>query len=352
MKDKSLLLSVLFILSLVFVACGGDEEEKTKPSPKEGPKTVDLSFAIYPDVGNIIAKYKAVRIGEYLWMTTNFNHEFKAGDQAITQAQIDKCMEVYAMNPAEYQIENITSWANFNKYFGTYCDRDIIEFYYSHARIFEDDDLTHPKQWILPYIDDFRQLFAMCGDASSAEIVLYLGAKLGENPLARACDGGWLLKTSNTNVYGFSMMPGGGRFNGAMDWTPWTGPGAQKFSAEKGDFHGFLQTAEWVTQDPGSMVIHDYPEGKYGKSFHWLNMRWCRRLTDQELGYKLYANSPNVNQVTDIVELALDASPPSGYVEIPKGYLRGFYVQFILGKEFPERTIEEVVKLACNPWIK
>lgn len=70
-------------------------------------------------------------------------------------------------------------------------------------------------------------------------------------------------------------------------------------------------------------------------------MRWCRRLTDKELGYKLYINQDQ----TDIQKLDLEDTAPYGYSELPNGYLRGFYVQYILDNPQPQKTISELVRM-------
>jgi hypothetical protein len=90
------------------------------------------------------------------------------------------------------------------------------------------------------------------------------------------------------------------------------------------------------------VIIHDYPDTSRGKEWLWKPVRWCRRLTDSELGYRLYIN----NERTDIKKMEPNSIAPRGYHALEKGYLRGFYVQFILGKENPEKTVAEIIKMA------
>lgn len=73
-----------------------------------------------------------------------------------------------------------------------------------------------------------------------------------------------------------------------------------------------------------------------------MNVRWCRPLTDNELGYKLYINS----DLTDVKKLGLNTPPPSGYIEFPHGYMRGFYVQYILDKPGSKITVADIVRYA------
>lgn len=91
-------------------------------------------------------------------------------------------------------------------------------------------------------------------------------------------------------------------------------------------------------------MLHDYVDTKDVLSYHMMNVRWCRRLSDIELGYKLYINT---NQ-TDIRKLDLDTPPPSGYEELPHGYVRGFYVQYILNNPNPTITVSKIVDYARN----
>lgn len=67
-------------------------------------------------------------------------------------------------------------------------------------------------------------------------------------------------------------------------------------------------------------------------------------ITDIELGYKLYINKDK----TDIKKLDIKDSPPEGYTELPRGYTRGFYVQYILNNPNTKLTVSEIVNYAKN----
>lgn len=92
----------------------------------------------------------------------------------------------------------------------------------------------------------------------------------------------------------------------------------------------------------GYVGIHDYITSKEYESYHYLNVRWCRPLTDIELGYKLYINKDK----TDIKKLGLKDSPPEGYIELPRGYTRGFYVQYILNDPNTKLTVSNIINYA------
>jgi hypothetical protein len=62
-------------------------------------------------------------------------------------------------------------------------------------------------------------------------------------------------------------------------------------------------------------------------------------LTDIELGYRLYINGA----LTDIKKLDLSTPVPNGYRELPHGYMRGFYVQYILNNPQSKITVARVI---------
>ena len=75
-----------------------------------------------------------------------------------------------------------------------------------------------------------------------------------------------------------------------------------------------------------------------------MNVRWCKPLSDKELGYRLYINA----EKTDIKKLGIDETEPAGYSELPHGYLRGFYVQYILDKPNSKVTVADIVQYEKN----
>lgn len=308
------------------------------PSPPiENGSTIPLVF--YDSYINVSSYYQAVRIGEYLWMNSNINHY--AG-QPFTKADIELIFTRYRMNP---QALNNVSVADINKYCGPYYDRMRFEYLEDRSKcvIYEGKDKILTQHWGAASTVDFQQLFAMCGDASEQDIRLALTVKPGENPVAILGLTYWF-GMHNTNKYGFNLMPGGARFNGPQVWVIKhndLGTDNESFNVSTGDFYGFTQAALWQTWD-GKVSIDDYPHGDVGRTWHWLPIRWCRKLTDQELGYKLYINQTQ----TDIKKLKLTDSKPAGYDELPNGYIRGFYVQFVMDRATPLKTIPEIVALA------
>lgn len=349
---KNLIVLSIVLSCLFFTSCGDDSGGSNGGGLGSGYpviETIPIYFAREISAGRHIveAEYEAVRIGEYLWMNRNFNHDI---ENPVTQQQLNKCMGVYALDSTHYQVDIEV----FNFIYGGFYSRDYIERYHNYYRMLEGDNTlteeNRDKHWGLPSGADFMQLFAMCGDASEANVRHYLSCRADQTPLANSVISYWFNKF-NSNVYGFNLMPGGARFHVPTKWNPYVANGEEsydpyKYSADAGDFSGFLMTAQWVTLDPGVVAIHDFPEYKYGKVWAWLNMRWCRRISDSELGYKLYVNSKVTAHVTDIKKLNIDEISPAGYTELPKGYLRGFYVQYILDRTNPLKTVQDIVAMA------
>lgn len=307
------------------------------PPPIENGSIIPLVF--YDSYINVSANYQAVRIGEYLWMNININHY--AG-QPFTKADIELIFSRYRMDTKAL---NNVSIADINKYCGPYYDRNRFEYLEDRSKcvIYEGKDKILTNHWSAASTIDFQQLFAMCGNASEQDVRLALTVKAGDNPIAILGLSYWF-GPNNTNKYGFNLMPGGARFNGPQVWVikhNHEGTDNEAFNMNTGDFYGFSQAAMWQTWD-GKVSIDDYPHGDVGRTWHWLPVRWCRKLTDKELGYKLYINQAQ----TDIKKLPLTSPKPAGYNELPNGYVRGFYVQFIMDKENPLKTVSEIVALA------
>lgn len=347
MKIKILLL--LFVV-LFFVSCSNDDSttlnEVTFPEAitptiaplPPGSKAI-LPLTVRDHNLNITAKYQAVRIGEYLWMNSNINH---LDGQPFTKKDIELILLRYRM---DVNALNNVSLDDINKYCGPYYDRYRFEYLEDRKKtvVLEGSSNGYTPGWSAASTTDFKQLFAMCGDASELEVRLALTVKPGANPVAKDRLTYWF-EIYNSNKYGFNLMPGGARFNGPQTWEikhNHDGTDNETIHVTTGDFYGLTQAAIWQTWD-GKVSIDDLPRTETNKSWHWLPIRWCRKLTDQELGYKLYINQAQ----TDIVKLDLSQATPSGYSVLPNGYIRGFYVQFILDNPNPTMTVPQIVTLA------
>lgn len=313
-----------------------DNTEIANPLPVPTDKT---ALVFYDNLTKKSAHYQAVRIGEYLWMNSNINHHVST---SFNRADIDRILHIYKLDPAKYP----TKVEDINKYCGPYYDRFQFEYLEDKMRcvIYEGEKKILQKGWGAPSTTDFKQLFAMCGNGTEHDIRITLACRPGDTPAAIG-DFTYWINSQNTNRYGFNLMPGGARINGNDTWRICHNDqgDCEDILMKKGDFYGFFEATTWVTWD-GTVAIDDYPHFNYQKSWHWLPIRWCRMLTNEELGYKLYIN----NEQTEIKKLTLTQNPPSGYTELEKGYIRGFYVQYILDNPNPTKTVTDIVKMSKN----
>lgn len=325
---------------------------------REPPQTQKLKF--YDSKKNImLGDYNAVLIGEYYWINQNFHHTVDGGNGfennvPITQKLLNKYVEQIYIDPKFYQLKDIN---DFEKYYGRYYSYPSIDYMNKYCYI-SNEYSDEIDGWKLPSPEDYRQLFAMCPfnttydrphtNLNERDVRLALGTKEGHNPMAFNIYQGnnnpykvyWFNTQENTDIYGFSMMPGGARLNGDGVWCN----GIGCYDGKWGDIYHLFYTADFAVQNSngsfGAVIIHDYVDTKENVTYHYLNVRWCRPLSDLELGYKLYINT----EQTDIKKLSLDSTSPDGYKELAHGFLRGFYVQYILDKPNSSVTIQDIVQ--------
>lgn len=336
MKIKSSFLMLL--TASFFSACSDSENYEVTPPDPGGIKEIAVSF-VDPN-RNTSAKYEAVKIGEYLWFNSNINH-YPASVET-TRSQVDLVLSRYRLDPKQYK----TSLSDINKYYGLYYNRADFEYLELNRRnyqIKENGKDAPVGAWGAPSNADVAQLFAMCGNGTESDVRTMLTCKSGSNSAAVA-DYTYWFSNKNTNKYGFNLMPGGARFHAYDKWTlkhNHNDNDIDVFDVAPGDFYGFVEAAIIVTWN-GRVTIDDYIKFDNTKSWHLMTVRWCRQLTDDELGYKLYINQTQ----TDILKAGLKDAVPSGYTELPRGALRGFYVQFIINGVSPNTSVTEMLQLA------
>lgn len=332
------LYSFLLIL-FVFMSCSGDEFEipLVAPPPQSAESSLNTPIIFVDNLLNTSTNYNAVRIGEYLWMDSNIS---QYAGQPFIKKDINLILTRYRIDTTLYK--SVTA-ADITKYCGPYYDRDRFEYLEDRNKrsIYEGKNRVLTNEWGAPSSKDVRQLFAMCGNATEEEVRTSLTVKAGTNPVAIA-DFTYWFGPNNTNKYRLNLMPSGARFNGDQVWKlNHTMSDVEYINVRTGDFYAFLQAVVIPTWD-GRAYIDDYPHADGTKSWHWMPIRWCRKLTAQELGYKLFINK----EQTDILKLGLTSAIPGGYTELANGYLRGFYVQFILNNPNPQKTITQIVAMA------
>lgn len=293
---------------------------------------------VYTDANGNTYDYTAVKIGEYLWMNSNFKNPVYT--PSLTQHQINRCVWVYRGDslyrmPAQVVNDEIGQyylrWQR-DSFGGTMAEK--------HS------GGTYEKPWKTPALVDYRQLFAMCGDASEHNVRQMLCYKEGENPIAvKGTDIFWM-SGNNTNDYGFNLIYAGMRYHGVdpQIYSPWP-DNRREIVINQSDVEGIFNMHVFHASD-GVALLEDYPNTLkwQGQTFWWTPLRWCRALTDDELGYKLYVNA----EMTDIKKLGLSDACPQGYSELGKGYLRGFYVQYILDNPNPSKTVAQLKQMAQN----
>lgn len=324
-------------------------------------KTLPQSYSLHytQDNGKTYYDYKGVRIGEYYWVNNNFNHQVPRNwnnlegwenEYPMSQARLDKYLPGARLQTSQYQV-NID---DFVKYYGIYYNRESIDYMTRNGKVYEDNNTQPTKSWQLPSYVDFQQLFAMCPFFSNGEneklgevhVRMALEPKEGANPLAFNLydpQGGpfktyWFNTGDNIGIYDFNLMPTGAKLNGSG---PWFNGLDDPHYGDRGDIYHLFYTAGFYTKE-SHVYIHDYIDTRNPYSYHWFTARWCKPLSDLELGYKLYVNESK----KDIIKLDLDEKAPSDYKELAKGYLRGFYVQYILDQENPKYTTAQLFDFA------
>lgn len=332
-------LAYVLLILLGFTSCSDDQLEipiTTTPAPLPYQNSFNIPIVFVDHSLNTSTNYNAVRIGEYLWMDSNINHY---EGKPFSKKDINLILTRYRIDTT---LLKDVSAAEVNRYCGPYYDRERFEYLEDRNKrsIYEGTNKVLANDWGAPSSNDVRQLFAMCGNGTEQDVRTTLTVKAGANPIAKSNLTYWF-GPNNTNKYGFNLMPSGARFNGAQVWKlNHTLTEIEYINVATGDFYGFVQAVVLPTWN-GRAYIDDYPHADGTKSWHWMPIRWCRKLTDKELGYKLFINQEQNN----IIKLSNDSSAPSGYTELPNGYIRGFYVQFILDNPNPQKTVLQIVAM-------
>jgi len=339
-------------------------------------------------------EYSAIRVGEYYWVNENFQHILPnvphdnlwtgtENSYPVTQARLDYYMPQANLDGTQYQLENIE---DFVKYYGMYYSRPSITYMSKYGKIMEGQN-RQLTGWKLPNNEDYRQLFAMCPFLGfpdeyldEYQVRIALSCRNGDNPLTIDIDdpSGGPYRTYwfeySTNQYGFNMMPGGSRLH--SDFACWMNAFGT-YCGPIGGFNYLFYTVSYATEE-GQVCIHDRVDtGDTSWQWSWYNIRWCRKLTDEELGYKLYLSTESQEIINseewalmrdgdetpllkavkaatfsrynlDIIKTGVNDTPPDNSVELPKGYIRGFYVHHIMMNPTLKCGVTDVLKYAFS----
>lgn len=405
---------------------------------------VDLNFKVNIIGGGepVIVESKGIRIGEYYWSDVlDIDIPYLQDGTAHVYSRPAPTQELFELYIAQIHIEGAKyepSIADFNKYYGQYYDQFTANYINKNGNmreVREGGNVVDVKDWILPNNKDFRQLFAMCPFHAidntyldEVDVRSALSYKNGEIPLAydiystNVLRTYWFEEGVNTNMYRFNMTPSGMRLhNGYADWgnglafddnkdyakdavlrnsteriketvkyedgsisyiEKWRGPD----NAFAGTFYTY---SSWSKEQEESgnvsitkILLHDRVDTGEYENYFSSPMRWCRRLTNEELGYKLYIKVKDINTQSyewkrlsggvrddirdeivllrevkkgtyspsdfDIIKLDLNTPTPAGYTELPNGYIRGFYVQYILSNPNADKSISDIVLYASR----
>jgi len=370
------------------------------------PEKVDLVFKINADTTH----YTGVRVGEYYWMNKNMHKP--VGLNPVTADQINNSHHWYRM--FQYRGDPLytdqISMYDFNYYYGQYYSRPEYENLVINGRTEEYVNgslVSAATGWGDPWITGGMQLIGMCGNASVNEVRQYLSYgydynNTRNNPpvvLQPKDYFSWFYHSygntvnfldrdyetngfnpSNTNKYGFNLLPNGSRFNGPdILHINHGGNDSEDIPVVLGDFNALNQKAAFNLSMSG-LDIAEAPQMHYTKVNHLSTLRLARRISDEELGYKLYINRPDFHETypwgsqgnceefivksvwktkelhhemdvmdiirdylqLDIIKLGLDEIPPVGYSILPNGLFRGLYVQHMIENPQGARTVKSV----------
>jgi hypothetical protein len=409
------------------------------------PSKINLVYQEQRGSQVLSADYQAVRVGEYYWMNNNFNApayraEKLSDGSYIYEGDYDYeyrnlynngggALELYFYRPNNKEEINkgfidwesfpagqLDFWSygvtldEFNKYVGDYCTPSRIDYMKNNGSMLENGQKV--SNWSIPYDDDLRQLVAMCGyGMRSHEVIQYLtySAKEEHAPaLAKITKGSYWIydhnpvnldpnrtdllpaytyDASHSNKYGMNLVSNGSRkefYDREWVSSGWLtlGPGNYKQLGQAVKIHGYNATVQLTEEmNVSYKTWGDNPL----RPTEWNTVRWCRPLTDEELGYKLYINRPNFKggqlwggnisdeelllksigrtrelhaELTmkeiidnyaniDIVKLGVNQPAPQGYSELPKGLLRGYYVQFMIERPESGKTLTDILEIAA-----
>ncbi|MFR9166797.1 MAG: T9SS type A sorting domain-containing protein [Dysgonomonas sp.] len=398
------------------------------PQKREGitkdneiPDKIPLTFNLRINDHNIDKAYnvyeenQGVRIGEYYWSDV-FSLDIPFFKWWATeegpQSKYPPSKELFDLYMKQIHIDYEKfnpDVDEFNEQYGIYYDRFTTAYMRTWGIMYEDttnidmdkiltkEDIAEKQgesKWREPSNKDYRQLFAMCPFYSrnnnrldELDVRHALSRQKGETSLAYDISNGTSFRTywfdvNNTNLYGFNMMPGGMRLhaedaswsNGLVD----NNGNVERWVGPRGGFALMFYTVFYHTCD-GQAIIHDRIDTETQTQYVWMNMRYRKKLTDEELGYKLFISVKNIDETcqewielskedgnempllqqiklgkyesSDIDIIKIDdpkAIAPDGYAELPNGYIRGFYVQYFIENKKKNATVQDVVLYAQN----
>lgn len=294
----------------------------------------------------IINNYPTIGVGEYEWTTLNLRMHYENADAAGNQLgfiNYDNKMVQYVAGNAFGNDANTIK--KFEELFGTWVTENdnkekwLYGVSYRDDKIFTRNDIKYLASNIAFDLPDAAAILQLLGQAPHTTGNIYtdfrnfaFGLPVGTNAqVAQALANEMpFLKTHNDNISGLNFLPLGsmhGHGNG------YHGDIYTKIHLWCGDATAFIKTGEGIKlKMKGHNRNFNFYQTGTGKGIgvnedlsHWGSVRYCRALTDEELGYRLY-----VDESSDrVVRLDLNEQPEAGYVELPRGLERGVALSYL-----------------------
>lgn len=279
-----------------------------------------LSFGTgNPNLGT----YPYIRIGEYEWMTRRLRInpvEGRIWDKwRNTQALIDAYVKM-----GNYDAMTLDQSLQYEGAFlGSSMGANEVDALFTNTTFYTDNTKTQKLTgWTQPSVADFAQLFAMADTLDYNGIVAFHGVEK-DNP-KYPFKNDW--QTIAKNKSGFSMIPCGSRNNITGIYTNPRRSCAFKTNVDNGS----IIRVEVPLSMPASIIVDNndninsiYPETSM--KFHLVSVVYCRPLTNEELGYKMYIDRANDR----IIVVTLNSPQPTNLTELEKGKLRGRAVRWL-----------------------
>ncbi len=315
--------------------------------------TAGWNYITNTSASRIINDYPTIQIGEYEWTTVNLRIKYQGN--SMSYVNFDNVMINYLVGDAFGDDANTVT--EFEKIFGNWAT-ELTDGNYHYGVSYRNDkqftrkDTNFPSlntEFDLPDITAMLQLFGQMphktGDVYKDFRNFTFGlpdSVIEENSQLAAVLAQRMpfLNSDSYNTSGLSLVPLGSiHSHGEGDvWYRYqTHPNA--VNNPYADWHGdaFMTTGTGVKlkmkingaqqrnfnfhesdEEGREIILNQY-------LFHWGSVRYCRALTDEELGYKLCVDeSSNI-----VVRLGLNEELEPGYRELPRGVERGVALSYL-----------------------
>jgi uncharacterized protein (TIGR02145 family) len=268
--------------------------------------------------------YRTQRIGEYEWLAQNvrMHPSLSAGRAWAQYANTQEIIDNYTLNGGYGSM----SLRQSEEYEGGWFPADGLtdEFFDATAFYADSSKSVRIDGWKRPSLSDWAQLLAMSDTLDYEGVIRFLGVEANSTEYPFGHD--WAGIAANTS--GFAGIPAGSRQNaeGFLYRNP------RRSMAFKMDYaQGSLLRIEPaqtgvpvnIFADNLSNINSLYPGNSI--KFYLASVRYCRPLSDSELGYKLYQDTAN----DKVIVTAHDAPAPGSLPELPKGRLRARAVRWL-----------------------